>query len=113
MFLPVTVTTTYALLDALRIPRQIVVHYERAELEFDTFRARFCGDHDAAFFTEIIHQRGAQVRRLRTRHPIRAGMLLQPYRVNRFRPFISVRAIEQNDTLLEWTVGEDAEQIIL
>ena len=39
MFLPVAVASANALLDALRIPRQIIIYDERAKLEVDTFRA--------------------------------------------------------------------------
>src|SRR6266571_2821080 len=45
MFLSVPVTAADALLDALWIPRQIVVNNERAELKVDAFRTSFGGDH--------------------------------------------------------------------
>src|SRR2546427_12526143 len=63
MLLPVAVATSNSLFDALRIPRQIVVHHQRAELKIDAFRARFGGYHNAALFTEIIHERRADVGR--------------------------------------------------
>ena len=61
VLLAVAVAAADALLDALGIPRQVVIHDQRAELEVDALRAGFGGDHDAAFLAEIIHKRGAHV----------------------------------------------------
>ena len=49
VFLPISMATPDSLFDTLRIPRQVVIDDERAELKVDSFSARFSGDHDAAF----------------------------------------------------------------
>ena len=51
-----------ALLDALRVPRQVVVDDHRAELEVDALRGRLGGDHDRALVAEVVHERLAAVR---------------------------------------------------
>jgi hypothetical protein len=56
VLLTVTVAATNALLNALWVPRQVVVHHEGAELEVDAFRARLGGDHDVPFLPEIFDQ---------------------------------------------------------
>src|SRR5690606_20759846 len=61
MLLPIAVAAADALLDALRIPRQIIIHDEGAELEIDPLRTRLGCDHDAAFLAEIIDERGTHV----------------------------------------------------
>ena len=55
VLLSVPVTAADALFDTLRIPREIVVHHQGAELEIDAFRPRFRGDHDLSLFLEIVH----------------------------------------------------------
>ena len=64
VLLSVAMAPADALLNALRIPRQIVVHDERAELEIDALRPRLRSDHDASLFAEIIHEGGSHVRSL-------------------------------------------------
>src|SRR5262249_777704 len=66
MLLPVTMTAADALLDALRVPRQVVVHHERAELQVDAFRASFRSNHDFSLFAEVVYQGGAHVSGTRT-----------------------------------------------
>ena len=61
VFLAVAVTATNALLNTLRIPRQIVIHHERAELQVDSFRSRFRGDHNDRLIAEIIYKRLSHV----------------------------------------------------
>ena len=61
MLLPIAMAAADALLDALRVPGQVVIHHQRAELEVDALRAGLRGDHDAALFAEIIHEGGAHV----------------------------------------------------
>ena len=63
MLLAVPVAAANALLDALRIPGKVVIYNQRAELEVDAFGARFGRNHNAAFFSEIIHQRGTHIGR--------------------------------------------------
>jgi hypothetical protein len=49
-------TPPNSLLDALRIPRKIVVHDKIAELQIDTFRSGLRGDQDRCFIAEMIDQ---------------------------------------------------------
>ena len=55
VFLPVAVAAADALLNALRVPRQVVVDDERAELQVDAFCARFGGNHDGAALFEMFN----------------------------------------------------------
>ena len=61
VFLAVTVATSDALLDTLRIPREIVVDDQRAELQVHSFRGGLRGNHDGGFVAEVIHNRSAFV----------------------------------------------------
>ena len=61
VLLPVAVAAADALLDALRVPWQVVVDDQRAELEVDAFGAGLGGDHDLALLAEVVHQRRAHV----------------------------------------------------
>ena len=60
VFLTVTVTASDTLFNTLRIPRQIIVDYQRAELQVDTFSTCFCGNQDFRFFLETVNQSMAQ-----------------------------------------------------
>ena len=44
VFLPITVAASYALLNTLRVPRQVVVDNDIAKLQVDTFGGGFCSD---------------------------------------------------------------------
>ena len=61
VLLAVAMAAADALLDALRIPGQVVVHHQRAELEVDAFGAGLGGDHDAALLAEVVDQGRAHV----------------------------------------------------
>ena len=63
VLLAVPVATTDALLDPLRVPRQVVVHHERAELEVHAFRGGLGGNHDRRPLGEFIDQSGTHVGR--------------------------------------------------
>ena len=67
VLLPVAVAAADALLDALRVPGQVVVDDQRAELEVDAFGRRFGGEHDGRLVAEVLDQRGAHVHCARTR----------------------------------------------
>ena len=56
MLLAVAVAAADALLDALGVPRQIVIDDEGAELEVDALGAGLRRDHDAALLAEVVHQ---------------------------------------------------------
>ena len=90
MLLSVAMTAADALLDALRVPGQIVVDYEGTELQVNAFRSGFGGNHDAALFAEVIHQSRAHVGSLGTGQPISALVLFQPGGVDLFGTLIGV-----------------------
>ena len=80
--LTVAVAAANALLDALRVPRQVVVDDQRAELQVDALGSRFGGDHDfrtgAVVFAEVVDQRSAAIHLRRAGDAIRAFVLFQP-----------------------------------
>ena len=56
VLLPVAVAATDALLHPLRVPGQIVVHQQVAELEVESLCARLGGDEDLRLLLEVDHQ---------------------------------------------------------
>ncbi len=62
---------------------------------------------------KVVHQRRAHVGRAGTRHPVAALVAFQPLAVDALRAFVGVRAVEQDDALGEWAVGQHAQQIAL
>ncbi len=67
VLLPVAVAAADALLDALRVPRQVVVDDQRAELQVDAFGRRLGGDHHGGIVAEMLDQCRAAVDGARTR----------------------------------------------
>jgi len=113
VLLAVAVAATDTLLDPLGIPREIVIHHERAELEIDALGPGLRGNHDMAVLAEVINEGRPHVGRFGARDAVCAGVLLEPGRVNGFRAVVGVRAIEKDDAVFELTIGKDAEQVIL
>ena len=72
--LAVAMASADALLDTLRIPWQIVVHDEVAELQVDALRCRFGRDQDGGLVSEVIDQRCAQVCRWGAGDAVCAGV---------------------------------------
>ena len=62
MFLTVAMAAADALLDTLRVPRQIIIDHQGTELQIDALRPGLGGNHDAALLAEVIDQRRAHVR---------------------------------------------------
>src|SRR5207253_11093577 len=62
-----------------------------AELQVDTLRSRFGGDHNFAPFAKIIDQRGAHVSSLGPRDTIRSDVTRQPFLIDGFRDRKSTR----------------------
>ena len=56
ILLAVTMAAADALLDALRVPRQVVIDDHRAKLEIDALRAGLRRDHDLALVAEIVDE---------------------------------------------------------
>ena len=71
-------TASVTLLDALWVPGQVIIYYQRTELEIDAFGSRLGGDHDAPLFAEVVHECRAYVRGARAGHVIRALIPLEP-----------------------------------
>src|SRR3990167_628279 len=61
VFLAVSMTPAYSLLNSLGIPRKIIVDYEGAELEVDSFSCCLSGDHDFSFSAKIIDESSSSV----------------------------------------------------
>ncbi len=107
--LPIAVAAADALLDPLRVPRQIIVHDEIAELQVDTFRGGFSRDHDRRFITEVFDKRGAHVSARRSADAIRAGVSLKPCSVDAARKLVAVRAVEKDNTILKFGLLQNLE----
>ena len=97
VLLAVAVTAADALLDPLRVPGQVVVDDQRAELQIDAFGGGLGGDHDYRFVAEILDQRSAHVGGLGAGDAIGALVLLQPVLIDRLRLRVVVGAVEQHD----------------
>lgn len=62
----------------LRVPRQVVVHDKRAELQVHALGGGFRGDHDRCPFGELLDQGRAHVGGRRTAHALLTRMAGQP-----------------------------------
>ena len=74
---PVAVAAADALLDALRVPRQVVVDDGVAELQVQPFRPRFRRDQDRGALAELVDERQAHGHR-RARRPRAAAVGVAP-----------------------------------
>ena len=72
------------LLDPLRVPGQVVVDDQIAELQVDAFGGGLGGDHDGRFVAEILHEGGPHVGGRRAGDAVGAGVLLQPALIDPF-----------------------------
>jgi hypothetical protein len=76
------VAAANALFDTLRVPRQVVVDDERAELQVDALGGGLGGDHDVGALpsscAEVVDERGAAIHLRRAGDPVRALVGLQP-----------------------------------
>ena len=75
--LPVAVATADPLLDALRVPRQVVVDDGVAELQVQPFRPRFRRDQDRGALPELVDERQAHGHR-RARRPSAVAVGVAP-----------------------------------
>src|ERR1035437_8167918 len=82
--LAVPVAPANPLLDALRVPGQVIVNDEVAELQVDPLRCRFGGDHDGGFVAEVFDKGRPLVGCGRVRDVIRTSVALQPTLINLF-----------------------------
>lgn len=99
VFLSVAVAAAYALLDALRIPRQVVVDDERAELQVDAFGTRFGGNHDGAVLFEVFDEGGAGVGSFGTGDFVAAFVVFEPVFVDFLCLGVAVAAVEEDDAV--------------
>ena len=81
--LAVAVAAPDALLHALRVPRQVEIDDQRAELKVDAFRAGLGGDQDALAVAERLDDGGLHVRRLRAGNGVGAFVPRKPVLINR------------------------------
>ena len=106
-----------ALFDSLRVPRQVVIDDQRAELQVDTFGSRFGGDHDfrtgTVVLAEVVDQRGSSIYLRRAGDSIRAFVLFEPALVDGGRVLVGVRAAEQHQFARVAVGREEAVQILL
>ena len=82
VFLSVPMAAANALLDALGVPRHVVVHHEITELEVDTLGRGFGGNHDACLVAEILYDGGAFVGSRRAGGAVSLGIAKEPLAVD-------------------------------
>src|ERR1035437_11186821 len=89
-------TAADALLDTLRVPGEVVVNDQRAELQVNAFRRRLSGEQDRRFVPEVLDECSAHIHSSRARGTAGVPVLLRPSLVDciRFRP--TVRAVEEH-----------------
>ena len=90
-------TAADPLLDALGVPRQVVIDHQRAKLEVDPFGSGFRGDHDRALVAEVIHQGGAFIGSWGAGHPGCARVAGEPASVDFARLQVVVGTVEQDE----------------
>ena len=97
VLLPVAVAAADALLDPLRVPGQVVVHDQRAELEVDALGCGLGGEQDRGLVAEVLDERRAHVHRARAGGAAGVAVLLDPALVDRGRLRAAVGAVEEHD----------------
>ncbi len=113
MLLAVPMTAADPLLDPLRVPRQVVIHDQRAELQVHPFGRRFGRDHDRRPLRELFDQRRAHVGAGRAADAILAAMTREPLVVRPLRVRIGIRAVEQHDPAAVPVLGQQPQQVRL
>ena len=106
--LAVAVAAADALLDALRVPGQVVVDDQIAELEVDALGGGLGGDQDGGLVAEVLDQRGPHVGAGRAGDAVGAGVLLQPALVDGLGLRVVVGAVEEHHLAGELGLLEDA-----
>lgn len=110
VLLSVAMAATDPLLDALRVPRQVVVHDERAELKVDAFRSGLGRDEDRGLLAEVFDDGRLDCDRSRLAWCV-GWTLGGPVLVDLPRERVRVRAIEECDLALEATTRQQLEQV--
>jgi len=113
VLLTIAMAAPDALLDALGIPGQIIVHDQRAELQVDALGRGLGSQQDGALVAEVLDERGAHIHGPRARGAPGLAVQLGPGGVDgrRFRP--RVRAVEQDDLALVALRLEEGLEIVL
>ena len=75
-FLSVSMASSDALLDALRVPAQVEIDDQRTELQVETFGWRLGGYHNLCLILEVVNNSGSAVGSLDATHLV--GMLSAP-----------------------------------
>src|SRR5882672_6350849 len=97
MFLPIAMATTDALLNALRIPGQIVIDDKTTKLQVDPFCARFGSNHNGGTLPEFLNQSSAYIHTFQASDHVLSGMALEPMAIDAQRIRIVIRAIQSDD----------------
>ena len=97
VLLPVSMAATDALLDALWVPRQVVVHNQRAELQVDALGGRLGRHHHLGAVTEVLDERRPHVDVSRACGAARLAVLREPALVDAARLRPRVCAAEGDD----------------
>ena len=111
--LAVAVATPDALFDTLRVPGQVEIHEERAELKIDTFGPGFRGDQDRLLVAEGFDDGGLHVGRLGAGDSIGAFVLDQPVLKDGLALRIGILAVQKNDFIGIAAVGKQLRQVVL
>src|SRR5690606_40421938 len=91
-------TTTNPLLYPLRIPWQIVVNNQTAELQVNPFGRGFCGNQNIGMGTEVVNDGGTGIHGTAACYPVCTFMLYKPVVINRFCSGGIVTSAEQGNT---------------
>ena len=97
VLLAVSMAATDPLLDPLRIPGEVVVHHERAELKVHAFRCRLRGDHDGGAVAKMLDQSRAAVDGPGAGDAACPGVRLDPAVDDLPGMRVGVRAVEEDD----------------
>jgi len=113
VFLPVAVATTNALLDPLRVPGEVVIHHQRAELQVDPLRRRLGGDHDGGMIPKMLDEGRAAIDRPGTGDAPGAGIRLDPAVDDLPGLRVGVGAVEEDDLAAVAVGFEEVSQVVL
>ena len=113
MFLTIAMAPPNSLFYALRIPREVVVHHQVAELQVHPLCCGFSRNHNRCVVAEAFHEGGPHVGAGRSADAIRPCVPLYPPTVNCFGKVIGVCAIEQDDLVFELGLLKNTQQVVL
>jgi hypothetical protein len=97
----------------LRIPGQVVVDDQGAELEVDAFGPGLGGDHDRSLLAKMVDQSGAGIGCPGTCDAVGPRMPGQPILVDLAGVGVAVGTVEQHDSVAVGRFAQEREQVIL